>query len=167
MFLALRAHPGNFDDGVVDRKADMIGLRQQAGIAIFEFGHLLAITADQKLRSALMARVHTTDECIAAFDAMDQTLHQQKFQRTIDDRRSDTLDVGSPIQFRKYVVGSQGLVACQQNFENLAASRGEAQFARLANLPGCGQQLALTTTMVVFAKCDVGRLIVTRHNVIL
>jgi hypothetical protein len=97
MFLALRAHPGNFDYGVVNRKADIIGLRQQAGIAIFDLGHLLAITADQKLSGALMARMHTADECIAAFDAMNQTLHQQKFERAIDDRRRDTLGISSPI----------------------------------------------------------------------
>lgn len=167
MFLALRANPGNFDYGVVYRKADIISLRQQAGIAVFDFGHLFTIAADQKLSSALMARMHTADECIAAFEAMNQTLHQQKFERAIDDRRSDTLGISSPIQFRKYVVSTQGLVARQQNLEDLAASRCEAQFTRLADVPCRGQQLALATTMVVLAKRDVGRLIFTRHNVIL
>jgi len=167
MLLALCANPGNLDHRVVDCKTDIISQRLQSGIAVFELGHLITITTNQKLSGTEMPRMHTTDEGIAAFDAMNQSLGQQKFQRSIDDRWSDTIGIGSPIQFSKNVIGTQRLMTCQQDFEDLAASRCETQFTRLTHAPGRGQQLALATAMIVFAKCDVGRLIITRHNVIL
>ena len=111
--------------------------------------------------------MNTTDKRITTFDAVDKALRQQEFERAIHNRWCNTFAASRSIQFGQDIVGTQRLVANQQNFENLPTSRGQAQFAQLANAPRRGQQLALTTAMIVFAKCDVGRLNITRHNVIL
>src|SRR5262249_42165972 len=55
--------------------------------AIRQFGHAAATTADQELIAVHLGRMGAADEGIAGFDAMDQPLLDQKFERTIDRRR--------------------------------------------------------------------------------
>ena len=114
-----------------------------------------------------MTWMHTADKGITTFDAVYKALRQQEFERAINNRWCNTFSLGSTIQFGENIVSTQRLVARQQDFENLPSPRGQAQLAQLADTPRHGQQLALTAAMIVLAKCDVGRLNVTRHNVIL
>ena len=111
---------------MVNRKSKHIGLRQQCCIAVFELGYSFAISANQELCRTLMTWMHTTDKCIATFDAVYKALRQQEFERAINNRRGNTFSVSSSIQFGEDIVGAQGLMACQQDFEHLPPPRGQA-----------------------------------------
>ena len=167
MLLALRANPGYLDDRVIDREADVIGLRQQAWIAMLDLGDLLAITANEELGGTLVTRVYATDKGIAAFDAMDQPLRQQEFERTVHDRRGNALGVIGTVQQGEDIVGAQRLVASQQDFEHLVAARRQPQVSLLANAARRRQQFTLAAAVVVLAKRNIRIVWFTRHCVIL
>ena len=132
------------------------GLMQQAVILALQFGHFFTAATDEKLRGALMARMLAGNEGITAFDAMYQALGEQKFQRAVNNRWRDALLRMATIQFGKYVVGTQRLVAAEQNFEHFATPRGQPQLAGFAKLARLGEQLALAATVVVLAKSETG-----------
>jgi hypothetical protein len=98
MLLTLGTDPGDFHHRMVDGEAEAIGLCQQAGIAMLDLGDLFAVTTNQELCGTLMAGMHAADKGIATFDAVYQSLSQQKLERAIDDWRSDALSTASLVQ---------------------------------------------------------------------
>lgn len=126
MLLALRANPGDLYHRMVNRKPKHIGLREQRCIAVFKFGYSFAIPAYQELRRTLMTWMNTTDECITTFDAVYKALRQQEFERAIHNRWRYAFAASNSIQFGQDIVGTERLVANQQDFENLSTSRGQA-----------------------------------------
>lgn len=140
---------------MIHGKSDIVRLRQQTRIIVLDFGDLLAISTDQKLGGALVTGVHATDEGVATFDTMDEPLCQQKIERAVNDRRRDAFAAAGIVQQGEDIVSTQRLVAGQQDFEHLPASRGQTQLALFADAPRRRQQLALAAAMIVLAEGDI------------
>ena len=104
---------------MIDRETETVGLGQQITIVAFEFRDPIAVTTNQKLRAAVVAGMNTGNERVAALDAVNQAFAQQKLERTVNDRRRNTLFVIAPIQLGEYVVSAHRLMAGEQYLENL------------------------------------------------
>src|SRR6185437_2432512 len=148
--LAMRADAGNFDHRRLRRKSggargglDGVGDRGAGRLA-----HGAAFFADQEHhRIAGFVILHAGDECVAAFDAMDQALFAQEFERAVNgDRRRARAAHCQPVdQF----IGAERLMACQQRLEHAAADRSQAFAPRRAYRLGVRDGIAGTTAMVV------------------
>ena len=124
---------------MIDRKAKIICFGEQTLRAGFNFGNPFAIPTNQKLRGRFMTRMRTGDECIPAFDSMDQTFSHEELQRTVYDRRRNALRAVCTVKPGENVVGAHWLMAGQHDFEYLPTTRRQAQIACRTQLAGLGQ----------------------------
>jgi hypothetical protein len=88
-----------------------------------------ALLTDQKNHQFVVAVIVCAgDECIAAFDAMNEAVVTQKIERTIDrDRCRPVVPHRAMLrQILDDLVGAERLVARQQRFEHLAPDRRQA-----------------------------------------
>ena len=126
----MRANAGDFDQRTAWRKAGCArrGFERLGSGATWCFADRTTAFANQendKIAGAMI--VHTSDEGVAAFDAVNETVIAQKFERSINrNRRRPRLLLQAVNDF----IGAKRAMAAQQNFKHLAPHRGQSLGAR-------------------------------------
>ncbi len=121
---------------------------------VVHFRHLVALRADQELAAVFIAGVSAAGVGVEAFDAVNETMFQQKIQRPVDRGRRAVKAFCA--QLFQNSVGPHRFVAVPYQLQHPLALGGEAAFAFAADLFCVCQGCLDAVTVVVSFKGVIG-----------
>jgi hypothetical protein len=148
----MRTNAGDLDQRTAWRKARCArrGLERLGRGASRRFADRATAFANQendKIAGAMI--VHAGNEGVAAFDAVNETVVAQKFERSINRYRRRTRPL---LQAVNDFISAERAMAAQQNFKHLAPHRGESLRARGALRFGMRNGSAGAALMIVIGR---------------
>jgi hypothetical protein len=128
------AQAGDLDRSVPDREFELIRLMLDFSdhTRVVDFPGMSALTANQKHGGMRMLRMGAGQIGVIGCQAVDQSLIEQKIQRTVN-RRGSCRSAGAT-QLVEQLVGTDGLLCPADQLEHLLAQLGKPKVAALAQV---------------------------------